>query len=65
MVRKLTDQGTGYHEPPYTAAEEADLYRRMGGVVAFTRPDPKKVAPAKPDHLEAQQQQPEAPRRAP
>ena len=41
MVRKLTDQGTGYHEPPYTAAEEADLYRRMGGVVAFTRPSPK------------------------
>ena len=41
MVRKLTDQGTLYHEPPYTAAEEADLYRRMGCVVAFTRPSPK------------------------
>jgi hypothetical protein len=32
------------HEPPYTQAEEDDLYRRMGnGPVAFTRPDAVKM----------------------
>ena len=41
MVRKISDQGTVYHEPPYTEAEQMELYRRMNGVVAFTRPDPK------------------------
>ena len=30
MVRKRTDDGKGwYHEPPYTEAEEDELYRRM------------------------------------
>ena len=41
MVRKISDQGTVYHEPPYTEAEQMELYRCMNGVVAFTRPDPK------------------------
>jgi hypothetical protein len=38
MVRKYDDYGSPYHEPPYTAAEEHELYRQMAGVVAFTRP---------------------------
>ena len=38
MVRKISDQGTVYHEPPYTEAEQMEMYRRMNGVVAFTRP---------------------------
>ena len=41
MVRKISDQGTVYHEPPYTEAEQMEMYRRMNGVVAFTRPGPK------------------------
>ena len=39
MVRKQAENGTFYHEPPYTAEEEADLYRRMGsGYVTVVRP---------------------------
>lgn len=29
-----------FHEPPYTEAEQNEMYRRMDGVVAFTRPGP-------------------------
>lgn len=38
MVIKYTAAGSPYQEPPYTAAEERELYRQMAGVVAFTRP---------------------------
>jgi hypothetical protein len=39
MVRKQAENGTFYHGPPYTAEEEADLYRRMGsGYVTVVRP---------------------------
>ena len=31
MVRKMTDNGGEYHEPPYTEEEEAEFYRRFGG----------------------------------
>jgi hypothetical protein len=39
MVTKWTKDGKHcWGEPPYTKAEEAELYRRMdGGPVAFTR----------------------------
>ena len=37
MVRKYDRHGSPYHEPPYTAAEEMELYRSMSGVVAYTR----------------------------
>jgi hypothetical protein len=39
MVTKWTKSGKySWGEPPYTKAEEAELYRRMsGGPVAFTR----------------------------
>ena len=37
MVRKYDRHGNPYHEPPYTAAEEMETYRRMSGVVAYTR----------------------------
>ena len=38
MVLKHDIHGAPYHEPPYTPEEEAELYRQMAGVVAFTRP---------------------------
>ena len=39
MVRKLSEDGLPYHEPPYTEAEEAEMYARMNRPpVAFTRP---------------------------
>ena len=41
MVIKYDKYGNAYGEPPYTEAEQADMYRRMNGVVAFTRPGPK------------------------
>jgi hypothetical protein len=37
MVRKITEDGYEYGEPPYTAQEEADMQRRMEkGPVTFT-----------------------------
>jgi len=44
MVIKYTAAGSPYQEPPYTAAEEMELYRSMSGVVAYTRV--VKAAPA-------------------
>jgi hypothetical protein len=44
MVRKYDRHGNPYHEPPYTAAEEMEMYRSMSGVVAYTRV--VKAAPA-------------------
>jgi hypothetical protein len=31
MVRKIAENGSFYHEPPYTEEEELDLYCRMAG----------------------------------
>ena len=42
MVTKYDIYGNPYGEPPYTEAEQMEMYRRMNGVVAFTRPDPKR-----------------------
>ena len=44
MALKHDIYGNPYHEPPYTAAEEMEMYRRMSGVVAYTRV--VKVVPA-------------------
>ena len=41
MVTKYDIHGYPYGEPPYTEAEQMEMYRRMNGVVAFTRPGPK------------------------
>jgi hypothetical protein len=41
MVMKYDVNGFPYGEPPYTEAEQMEMYRRMNGVVAFTRPVPK------------------------
>ena len=60
MVRYRTEDGKGwYHEPPYTEAEEMELYRRMDGVVSTfksghrTLPDqpslPRKSQPPQPE----------------
>lgn len=31
MVKRISDSGLTWHEPPYTAEEEADFYRRVAG----------------------------------
>jgi hypothetical protein len=46
MVRKMTDNGGRYHEPPYTEEEVADLYRRTGNVVSVLRCPKSEVAPS-------------------
>jgi len=45
-----------FNEPPYSEVEQADLYKRMDGVAAFTRPDPKADVPPKPSRPEEPQQ---------
>ena len=37
MIAKRDKLGGIYHEPPYTRAEEADLYRRSGDATSLTR----------------------------
>lgn len=41
MVKKYDKYGNAFHAPPYTEEEQMEMYRRMDGVVAFTRPDLK------------------------
>jgi hypothetical protein len=48
MVKRITDNGTVYHEPPYTKEEEIDFYRRMsGGPITVLRgaPSPQPQTP--------------------
>ena len=40
MVRKRAENGTYYHEPPYTEEEEFDLYRRFGGAKSLSIAQP-------------------------
>ena len=43
MVRKRADDGTYYHHPPYTWAEEMAIYKGMdidGPLQSFTAPVP-------------------------
>ena len=47
MVRKTAENGTFYHEPPYTEEEELEIYRRMNaGPFTILHPSPA----AAPDH---------------
>jgi hypothetical protein len=49
MVIRRTPKGNVYHEPPYTAEEKADFYRRMsGGPVTVVKPAPVAARPRKP-----------------
>jgi hypothetical protein len=42
MVRKMAENGSFYHEPPYTEEEELEIYRRMNaGPFKVLRADPK------------------------
>lgn len=46
MVKRITKEGTVYHEPPYTAQEQLEIANfTNGGVVQFSRlsPRPKKA----------------------
>ena len=44
MVKVVLPSGLIHHEPPYTDAEVADLYRRMSNIVSFTRPGGRRAA---------------------
>jgi hypothetical protein len=48
MVTKYTAQGNPYQEPPYTAAEEAEFYRRVGGGPVSVVKLAAAVSPRKP-----------------
>jgi hypothetical protein len=42
MVRKMAENGSYYHEPPYTEEEELEIYRRMNaGPFKVLRADSK------------------------
>jgi hypothetical protein len=45
MVRKRTDNGGWYEEPPYTEEEEMDFYRRVGGGPVSILHAPKQPKP--------------------
>jgi hypothetical protein len=52
MVIKRTPNGNEYEEPPYTAAEEAEFCRRVGGgSVTVVKPTaaPKQKPPQAPE----------------
>jgi hypothetical protein len=54
MVVKVDKWGNRYHEPPYTKAEEAEFYRRIGGgPVTVARPAGERTRQTSP-----KQQQP-------
>lgn len=67
MIKRVAENGSIYHEPPYTAEEEADFYRRIdnGGPITIVRshrgvaagPAPAGAPPAAPSQ--------EPPRRPP
>ena len=44
MVKVVLPCGFIYHEPPYTDAEVADMYRRLSNIVSFTRPGGRRAA---------------------
>jgi hypothetical protein len=46
MVRKRAENGSYYHEPPYTEAEEEDFYRRTGSIVGVLKSDHRPTAHA-------------------
>lgn len=49
MVRKISDDGLVYHEPPYTKEEQADFYGRIGnGAVTVVHPPPAPQPKPKP-----------------
>ncbi len=42
MVRKMVENGSYYHEPPYSEEEELEIYRRIAaGPFKVLHPDPK------------------------
>jgi len=47
MVRKVAENGTFYHEPPYTEEEELRLYRH-GPAFKILHPSPPAAAPEHP-----------------
>jgi hypothetical protein len=57
MVRRRTEKGGFYDEPPYTPDEEAEFYRRFGGgPVTFTRPSSTVAQPQEPQREAPQQE---------
>lgn len=58
MVKVTTKNGLVFHEPPYTAEEEADLYRRTGSIRQIMRQEPPKPASADPEADDQSQEPP-------
>jgi hypothetical protein len=48
MVRKRAENGTYYHEPPYTEEEEMEIYRRMDGPITILHAPTNPVRPSQP-----------------
>ena len=47
MVKKTAENGTFYHEPPYTEEEELELYARINhGPFTFLHGQPPSEAPS-------------------
>lgn len=64
MVRVQAENGSFYHEPPYTPEEEADFYRRTGnGPVAILkdRDSPHGKAPPKASAAPTKKSPPQPP----
>jgi len=55
MVRKVAENGTFYHEPPYTEEEELALYRHGP---AFKMLHPSRPPAAAPEHPRQKSPQP-------
>lgn len=53
MVKKQADNGTFYHEPPFTPEEERELYRRMGPPITVVRQNPEPKQKSQPQEPEA------------
>lgn len=56
MVRKMAENGTYYHEPPYTEEEDLDFYRRVanGPFTILHGPRPSAEKPTQPQKLPPQ-----------
>lgn len=48
MVRKVADNGSAWHEAPYTEAEEEEFYRRFGQGVVQVAHGSRTIVPQPP-----------------
>lgn len=61
MVKRISDKGGIYHEPPYTEDEIADMYRRYThGPMTIVRRHPQSAVSAE-KHQQRQEEKPSQP----